>query len=84
MDEKLLKYLQNKKLEDLASLIALIKSIVLDYDNSLTVYATLNDDKLFSKMDDNTRSMYERRGKLNNLLMAVNNIIEEKLFKLYA
>lgn len=84
MDEKLLKYLQNKKLEDLASLRGLIKSIVLDYDNSLTTYATLNDDKLFSKMDDNTRSMYERRGKLNNLLMAVNNIIEEKLFKLYA
>ena len=84
MDEKLLKYLQNKKLEDLASLRALIKSIVLDYDKSLTTYATLNDDKLFSKMDDNTRSMYERRGKLNNLLMAVNNIIEEKLFKLYA
>ena len=84
MDEKLLKYLQNKKLEDLASLRGLIKSIVLDYDNSLTNYATLNDDKLFSKMDDNTRSMYERRGKLNNLLMAVNNIIEEKLFKLYA
>ena len=84
MDEKLLKYLQNKKLEDLASLRGLIKSIVLDYDNSLTTYATLNDDKLFSKMDDNTRSMYERRVKLNNLLMAVNNIIEEKLFKLYA
>ena len=84
MDEKLLKYLQNKKLEDLASLRGLIKSIVLDYDNSLTTYATLNDDKLFSKMDNNTRSMYERRGKLNNLLMAVNNIIEGKLFKLYA
>ena len=84
MDEKLLKYLQNKKLEDLASLRGLIKSSVLDYDNSLTTYATLNDDKLFSKMDNNTRSMYERRGKLNNLLMAVNNIIEGKLFKLYA
>ena len=55
MDEKLLKYLQNKKLEDLASLRGLIKSIVLDYDNSLTTYATLNDDKLFSKMDNNIR-----------------------------
>lgn len=83
MNEKLNKYLTNKSLEELASLRGLIASICNDYDKSLTTYATLNDDRYFQHMPKDVEEMHERRNKLSNLLMNVNGIIEEKLFKLY-
>lgn len=83
MNEKLNKYLINKSLEELASLRGLVSSICNDYDKNLTTYATMNDDKAFMKMPPNVKDMHERRGKLFGLLLSINAIIEEKLFKLY-
>lgn len=83
MDEKLKKYLTNKKLEELASLRGLVASICNDYDKSLTNYAEINDDRAFAKMTGDIALMHEKRNKLFSLLMNINSIIEEKLFKLY-
>ena len=83
MNEKLNKYLANKSLEELASLRALVSSICNDYDKNLTTYATLNDDRAFLKMPSDIKEMHERRTKLFGLLMSINEIIENKLFKLY-
>lgn len=83
MNEKLNRYLTNKSLEELASLRGLVSSICNDYDKNLTTYATLNDDRAFAKMPQDIASMHERRQKLFGLLMNINAIIEDKLFKLY-
>lgn len=83
MNERLNKYLTNKSLEDLASLRSLVSSICNDYDKNLTTYATLNDDRAFLKMPQDIKNMHERRTKLFGLLLSINAIIEEKLFKLY-
>ena len=83
MNEKLRRYLVNKSLEELASLRGLVSSICNDYDKNLTTYATLNDDKTFTKMPSDVEMMHERRRKLFDLLMSINAIIEDKLFKLY-
>jgi hypothetical protein len=83
MVEKLKKYLANKNLEELASLRALVASICNDYDKNLTNYAEINNDRSFAKMPDDISTMHERRNKLFGLLMSINSIIEEKLFKLY-
>jgi hypothetical protein len=83
MNEKLNKYLNNKSLEELASLRGLVSSICNDYDKNLTTYATLNDDRAFLKMPSDVKTMHERRTKLFGLLMSINEIIENKLFKLY-
>lgn len=83
MNERLNKYLTNKSLEDLASLRSLVSSICNDYDKNLTTYATLNDDRAFLKMPQDIKNMHERRTKLFGLLLNINAIIEEKLFKLY-
>ncbi len=83
MNEKLNKYLTTKSLEQLASLRGLVASICNDYDKNLTTYATLNDDRAFLKMPSDIKTMHERRTKLFGLLMNINAIIEDKLFKLY-
>ena len=83
MNEKLNKYLANKSLEELASLRGLVSSMCNDYDRNLTTYATINDDRSFTKMPDEVKLMHGRRTKLFALLMSINGIIEEKLFKLY-
>ena len=83
MNDKLKRYLTNKSLEELASLRALVSSICNDYDKNLTTYATINDDRAFLKMPQDVKDMHERRQKLFGLLMSINSIIEEKLFKLY-
>lgn len=83
MNEKLSKYIANKSLEELASLRALVSSICNDYDKNLTTYATMNDDRAFKKMPPEIKQMHERRQKLFGLLLSINGIIEEKLFKLY-
>ena len=83
MNEKLNRYLVNKSLEELSSLRGLVSSICSDYDKNLTTYATLNDDRAFLKMPPDIKAMHERRNKLFSLLMSINAIIEEKLFKLY-
>ena len=54
-----------------------------DYDKNLTTYATMNDDRAFTKMPPEIKSMHERRQKLFGLLLNINGIIEDKLFKLY-
>ena len=83
MEDKLKKYLSNKKLEDLASLRMIVSSICSDYDKNLTTYAEMNSDMSFRKMPDEVAQMHERRNKLFGLLMNINSIIEDKLFKLY-
>ena len=83
MEEKLVKYLENKNIEELAGLRAITSSIVGDYDKTLTTYATLNDDKAFLRMPQEIKDMHEKRNKLHGLLMKINSIIEDKLFKLY-
>lgn len=83
MDDKLRKYLEGKKLDELASLRGLVASICNDYDKNLTNYAEINNDRAFNKMPGDIALMHERRNKLFSLLMSVNNIIEDKLFKLY-
>ena len=83
MNEKLEKCLSYKSLEELASLRSLVSSICNDYDKNLTTYATLNDDRTFVKMPADVANMHERRQKLFGLLLTINAIIEDKLFKLY-
>ena len=83
MNEKLKKYLNTKSLDNLASLRALVASICNDYDKSLTNYAEINNDKNFVNMTGDIALMHEKRNKLFALLMNINSIIEEKLFKLY-
>ena len=83
MNEKLKKFLQNKSLESLASLRGLVSSIVNDYDRNLLTYAEMHDDKLFRNMPDDVKELHEKRNKIFSLLMSINGIIEEKLFKLY-
>jgi hypothetical protein len=83
MDDKLKKCLEYKTLEELASLRGLVSSMRADYDRDLTTYATLNDDKAFMNMPPHVKDMHDRRGKLTSLLMCINSIIEDKLFKLY-
>ena len=43
----------------------------------------MNDDKAFKRMPPEIEDFHERRNKLTTLLMGINAIIEEKLFKLY-
>ena len=83
MEDKLKKYLINKNLEELASLRSLVASICNDYDKSLTNYAEIHNDKSFTNMPGNIALMHEKRNKLFGLLMNINSIIEDKLFKLY-
>ena len=83
MNEKLEKCLSYKSLEELASLRGLVSSICNDYDKNLTTYATLNDDRAFLKMPSDVADMHGRRQKLFGLLLTINAIIEDKLFKLY-
>ena len=83
MNDKLNKYLFNKSLEELASLRGLVSSICNDYDKNLATYAAINDDRAFIKMPSDVKNMHERRQKLVGLLMSINSIIEDKLFKLY-
>ena len=83
MNEKLIKFLENKTIEELAGLRGITSAIVSDYDKSLTTYATLNDDKAFLRMQQEVKDMHEKRNKLHALLMKINSIIENKLFNLY-
>jgi hypothetical protein len=83
MNEKLIKFLENKTIEELANLRGITSAIVGDYDKSLTTYATLNDDKAFLRMPQEVKDMHEKRNKLHALLMKINSIIENKLFNLY-
>ncbi len=83
MDSKLEKYLKIRKLEELATLRGLVLSLIRDYDTNLTTYAAMNDDKAFKRMPPEIEDFHERRNKLTTLLMGINAIIEEKLFKLY-
>lgn len=83
MNEKLIKFLENKTIEELAGLRGITSAIVNDYDKSLTTYATLNDDKAFLRMPQEVKDMHEKRNKLHALLMKINSIIENKLFNLY-
>ena len=83
MNEKLEKYLKCKSLESLTTLRGLVSSICRDYDMNLVNYATINNDSSFSNMTPEIENLHERRNKLNGLLMSINAIIEEKLFKLY-
>ena len=83
MEEKLKKYFQNKSLEDLASLRGLVASILNDYDKSLLNYAEIHEDKTFKNMPLEIQELQEKRRKIFTLLMCVNGVIEEKLFKIY-
>ena len=81
--EKLKRYFQNKSLEELASLRGLVASIVNDYDKSLLSYAEIHEDKFFKSMPPEIQELHEKRRKVFTLLMCINGVIEEKLFKIY-
>ena len=83
MEEKLKKYFQNKSLEELASLRGLVASIMGDYDKSLISYAEIHEDKFFKNMPDDVKVLHDKRTKMFTLLMCINGVIEDKLFKIY-
>jgi hypothetical protein len=83
MEEKLKKYFQNKSLEELASLRGLVASIMNDYDKSLISYAEIHEDKFFRNMPDDVKVLHDKRTKMFTLLMCINGVIEDKLFKIY-
>lgn len=83
MEEKLKKYFQNKSLEELASLRGLVASIMNDYDRSLVSYAEIHEDKFFKNMPDDVKVLHDKRTKMFTLLMCINGVIEDKLFKIY-
>jgi hypothetical protein len=83
MEEKLKKYFQNKSLEELASLRGLVASIMGDYDKSLISYAEIHEDKFFRNMPDDVKVLHDKRTKMFTLLMCINGVIEDKLFKIY-
>lgn len=83
MEEKLKKYFQNKSLEELASLRGLVASIMGDYDKSLISYAEIHEDKFFRNMPDEVKVLHDKRTKMFTLLMCINGVIEDKLFKIY-
>ena len=83
MEEKLKKYFQNKSLEELASLRGLVASIMNDYDRSLVSYAEMHEDKFFKNMPDDVKVLHDKRTKMFTLLMCINGVIEDKLFKIY-
>ena len=83
VQEKLKKYFQNKSLEELASLRGLVASIMGDYDKSLISYAEIHEDKFFKNMPDDVKVLHEKRAKVFTLLMCINGVIEDKLFKIY-
>ena len=82
MSEKFKAYLQTLPLSELASLKQVVSSLCLDYDKSLTTYANLNDDKVFSRMPADVERMHKRRMKMYSVLMSINSSIEEKIFKM--
>ena len=83
MEEKLKKYFQNKSLEELASLRGLVASIMNDYDRSLVSYAEIHEDKFFKNMPEDIKVLHDKRTKMFTLLMCINGVIEDKLFKIY-
>jgi uncharacterized membrane protein len=83
VQEKLKKYFQNKSLEELASLRGLVASIMNDYDRSLVSYAEIHEDKFFKNMPEDIKVLHEKRSKVFTLLMCINDVIEDKLFKIY-
>jgi hypothetical protein len=83
MEEKLKKYFQNKSLEELASLRGLVASIMNDYDKSLISYAEIHEDKFFKNMPNDIKVLHDKRTKMFTLLMCINGVIEDKLFKIY-
>lgn len=83
VQEKLKKYFQNKSLEELASLRGLVASIINDYDKSLISYAEIHEDKFFKNMPEDIKVFHDKRAKMFTLLMCINDVIEDKLFKIY-
>ena len=83
IQEKLKKYFKNKSLEELASLRGLVASIMNDYDKSLVSYAEIHEDKFFKNMPEDIKVLHEKRSKVFTLLMCINDVIEDKLFKIY-
>lgn len=83
VQEKLKKYFKNKSLEELASLRGLVASIMNDYDRSLVSYAEIHEDKFFKNMPEDIKVLHEKRSKVFTLLMCINDVIEDKLFKIY-
>ena len=89
MDDKLNRYLGNKSLEELGTLRGLVSSICRDYDNSLVNYATMNDDRSFTKMTkDKIKELEEENKRLrktvvmqemeyNQLLKSYNRLAKE-------
>ena len=83
VQEKLKKYFKNKSLEELASLRGLVASIMNDYDKSLISYAEIHEDKFFKNMPEDIKVFHDKRAKMFTLLMCINDVIEDKLFKIY-
>lgn len=75
--------LKNKKIEDLATLKAVIQDVCEDYAKELTDYATMQRDPQFQKMDSATNTKYNERIKYVDMLNIVKQIIKEKLMEIY-
>ena len=46
-------------------------------------YGKIEQDKFFKNMPDDVKVLHEKRSKVFTLLMCINDVIEDKLFKIY-
>ena len=73
--------LEDKSLEELATIRSLATSLLYDFDKNLATYATLNGDTQFLNMPKEIEEQHVRRNKMHGVITKVNAIIEEKLFE---
>lgn len=75
--------LREKSLNELSDLKRSIQSMCDEYGKTLTTYATMSADPMFQKMTDDMKETFSRRNKYMELISNINNIIEEKIDKIY-
>lgn len=75
--------IKNKSLEELFAIKTVLNDICDDYAKTLTTYASVNYDPQFTKMDIDTKKIYEKRGRYVSMLGSVKSIIEDKVNGLF-
>lgn len=74
------KKLDKMSLFELAELKNILKGLVANYDAKLQTYSVLQDDKFFEKISDVEASHFDKKRKLNNLIMEVETLMENIVF----
>lgn len=75
-----MKKIDEMNLFELNELKGILKGLVASYDGKLQTYSVLHDDKFFEKISEVESSYFEKKRKLNNLIIEVETLMEKNVF----